>query len=674
MEMFLAALGLLAATAGLMALAAVSTSLAHDSRTARACHIMGPGGIFLACLLGLIAVLSGPWSTTSLHTLPWGLPFGSGLVGLDPLTRLFLLPIFSLGGICALSGAMTMRHYPAGEHNMGAHWFFFALLLLALALVCAARDAVFFLLAWEVMSLAPFFLIEFNDHELRVRDASWVYLVAAHLGGLLLLACFALLWRTADHTAFAAFALHPAAEAAPVIFFLGLAGFGAKAGLVPLHVWLPEAHPAAPSHVSALLSGAMINAGLYGILRLLDFFVPLHEAPAWWGWLVLGAGLVTGLTGILKAMVQADLKRLLAYSSVENMGVMLMGAGTGLMGLHAGNDWIALLGFGGALFHMLNHATFKSLLFLCAGAILHAVHSVRLEHLGGLQKRMPLVGVAFAVGAASIACLPPFNGFAGEFLLMLGLAGCLQLPGTEAPLGLLTALVGLALISGFSAATFIKAYGIAFLGETRSGAAEHAHAPSVTEFLPLLPLVLACVGLGLGAAWVFPLVAQAVPLAANVLPTHVAGASSLLGKAALVGLGGALLTGLLLGIRRCLLRGQRTPTHFPTWGCGFQRGTARIQYTGASFSEPTARFFGPVMGLKVRHHMDEGYFPARAALHISAPDRLRTRVFTPLFEAVTRFCDALKIIQHGRVHLYILYMLLTVVVLLVWALHTGSSA
>lgn len=671
MELLYTALGLLTGTAILLGLAALRPFNAHGTHTVRftrICNTLGPVGIIAGCLTGFCAALSGAWSTPLTAVLPWGLPLGNGLLGIDPLSRLFLLPIFGLGAVCAFSGSVAMRHYPPDEHNMGAHWFFFALLILSLALVCTARDSVFFLLSWEVMSVSPFFLIEFNDEDAQVRDASWVYLVAAHLGAVCLLAVFALLWRETGSTAFAAFQIPPAAGAATAVLLLGVLGFGAKAGLAPMHVWLPEAHPAAPSHVSALLSGAMINAGLYGIIRLLDFFTPLSAAPAWWGWFLLFLGLGTGLVGVLKAMAQAGLKRMLAYSSVENMGIMLMGVGVGLVGLHAGNPWITLLGFCATLFHMLNHAAFKGLLFLCAGEVLHATGSVLMAHLGGLQKRIPLVGVAFAIGAASIACLPPFNGFFGEFLLVLSLGNGLQLASTEAVLGLLASLAGLALISGFAAAIFIKAYGITFLGEPRSGASESAHAPDFLALLPLLPPLLACVGLGMGAAWILPQIALALPAQLPPTPTLVNAASGLLGKAALLGLGGILLAGLLWGIRRWLLRGQHAPRRGPTWGCGFQNGTARIQYTSASFSEPTARIFGPAMGLKVHSQRDSGYFPARASLEISAPDRMRAGIFTPLFEGVTRVCDALKIIQHGRVHLYILYMLLTVVALLVWGL------
>ncbi|MBO4301060.1 MAG: hypothetical protein J5861_05605, partial [Desulfovibrio sp.] len=477
MTLFIWTLSLLAAAALFCALLAVCPP---SRTTALVANILGAVGASIGCLTGLVALAVGPWTEAVTLYLPWGLPVGSCTLGLDTTSRLFLLPVFGLGFVCAISGGLSLRHEPPEMHNLGAHWLFYLLLLLGLALVMAARDAVFFMLAWEIMSLAPFFLIDFNDGDSKVRDASWVYLTAAHLGAVALMAFFVLLWQVTGQTALSGAAMHTAlAKAGPglqaTLFVLAVLGFGAKAGLAPMHVWLPEAHPAAPSHVSALLSGAMINAGLYGIIRSLALLAPAGKAPEWWGWALLLLGLTTGIMGILKATAQINLKRLLAYSSVENMGLMTMGLGAGLIGLSCGNSWIAVMGISGALLHMCNHATFKGLLFLCAGEVLHACGTVRMAQLGGLQKKLPLAGIAFAVGAASIACLPPFNGFAGELLLALSLLDGPSLTGVERQMGLLLSFAGLACISGLAAALYAKAYGITFLGQPRSGFATNAH-------------------------------------------------------------------------------------------------------------------------------------------------------------------------------------------------------
>ena len=683
MELFLAALGVLLAAALATAILAIIAAIRPPGASASAwANRLGPSGAAVACLLGLAAVLQGPWDAILVISLPWGLPIGTCTLGLDPLSRLFLLPVFGLGMTCAFSGGLSLRHSLPQEHNLAAHWFFYLLLLLGMALVMSARDTVLFILAWEVMSLAPFFLIDFNDGDSKVRDASWVYLIAAHLGAVALIAFFALFWQVTGTTGLEALQSgeglrHADPLLRSSLFVLALLGFGAKAGLAPLHVWLPEAHPAAPSHVSALLSGAMINAGLYGMLRSLSLLCApgdLSAAPEWWGWSLLLLGLATGLMGILKAMAQDNLKRMLAYSSVENMGLMFMGVGVGLVGLSVYNHDMVLLGFVGALIHMLNHAGFKGLLFLCAGEVLHATGTVRMGHLGGLQRSMPLVAWAFALGAASIACLPPLSGFAGEFVLAVSMLQAPALPGLERQIPLFLTLGGLALISGLAAALYAKAYGITFLGQPRSAFSANVHAPKPVTLWPLALPALTCVLGGFCAPWTFSLAswtaAQATPLPQEFLPQRLEVWSRIYESLSMIALWGGILLGvslILLLLRAALLRG-RAVRREPTWGCGFQAGTARIQYTDGAFSEPLARVFAPLMGLRRQSSPISGLFANSACLYLAAPDRLRSGLFTPLFELVLRVCDACKIIQHGKIHLYILYILVTLIALLVWGL------
>ncbi len=656
--------------------AAVSAAIALLPVTAarnRAADIVGPMTAVAACLLGLAGIFSGEWAATEYRIMPWGLPFGAFALALDSLTRLFLLPVFVLGCTCALSGGISLRNSDPAEHNLGAHWLFFLILLLGMTLVMTARDAAFFMLSWELMSLSPFFLIDFNDRERSVQDASWTYLVAAHLGAIALIAFFALLWQESGSTLFTemAAASHASVTA---LFLLALLGFGAKAGLVPLHVWLPEAHPAAPSHVSALLSGAMLNAGVYGIIRSFDFFGNPQTFPLWWGWLIAAVGMATAATGILKALGQTNLKRLLAYSSVENMGIILLGLGAGLIGAGRGEAWMTALGFSGCLFHMLNHSAFKGLLFLCAGEVLHSTGTVNMSQLGGLQRRMPFLGALFALGAASIACMPPFNGFAGEFVLSLSLIGGLSLPGMEEKIGVLVCLTGLMLVSGISAAVYIKAYSMTFLGEPRAQCAVEPHAPGPFFQLPLLIPAAACVIGGLGAQWAFGMVEQAmacIPTLPDSLKTlSIAAdesAGALLGKTALFCTGGLAMLAVLSALRRLLLLRQGV-RRGPTWGCGYRYGSARMQYTPASFVEPAARIFGTVMGTTVRRREDAAYFPGHDSLVVKAPDVVQTKLYAPVFEWVRRLCNSLKIIQNGAVNIYVLYILITLVVLLIWGM------
>jgi formate hydrogenlyase subunit 3/multisubunit Na+/H+ antiporter MnhD subunit len=662
-------------SAGIFALSAVFAALSGERPYANA---LGAGGACLGCLVGLLSLFSENWGTTLLLTLPWGLPFGSFAVGLDPLTRLFLLPSFSLGALCALSGAAALSHSPPHEHNLGAHWAFYNLLLLGLSLVPAARDAVLFMLAWELMSLAPFFLIDFYDNEAHVREASWIYLTAAHLGAVCLIGMFGALWAQTGTTAFSDFASEKFAAAAPSLLFIpALLGFGAKAGFAPLHVWLPEAHPAAPSHISALLSGAMINAGIYGLARFLNLFG--GQGESWWGPLLLIAGTAGALIGILKALGQSELKRLLAYSSVENMGIILISLGAAVTGAHAGLSGIAALGFAAAFLHTLNHSAVKGLMFLSAGEVLHGAHTAHLEHLGGLRKRMPSVSAVFALGAASLAGLPPFTCFAGEFLLMLALFTGHMSADVEHQVLFFGALASLALIGGLAAATFAKAYGTAFLGEARSGAAGNAEEPGKLSRLCLLLFALCCLALALGAPFLFDRIVY--PAVAGMLKPcgielflqqadrfflfELSWPATLLARCTVTGL--CLLAGvfLLLLLRRALL-GREGTRSSGTWACGYGIASPRIQYSALSFVEPLAGLFSAVMGLTRRHVQWGTFFPSRMLFEIRIADRLLTGFFTPLFEGLRRLCDALKILQHGKIHLYILYIFITAAALLVW--------
>lgn len=657
MELFLLGLGLVLAggTLGLFCSGRVG-------RLAGPLGAMAGSGLGLAAALRLLALGEFPRLD-----LAWGLPFGSFALGFDPLTLLFLLPAFGLGLVCALYGIGSLAHEP--ERKVRNHWFFFNLLLAGLALVVTARDGFLFLLAWEAMSLAPFFLVSFHDDRSEVREAAWTYLVASHLGTLALLVFFAWLGNAAGSTHFDALAAAvPGLPQSWPLFLLALAGFGAKAGLAPLHVWLPEAHPAAPSHVSAFMSGALIKAGLYGLARTLALLGP---GEAWWGGLLLGLGLASALLGMCQGLVQGQLKRLLAYSSVENAGVIGLGLGAGLLAARSGLPEAALLGVAGALLHVLNHALFKGLLFLGAGAVLHGAGTVELSSLGGLLKRMPRTGVFFLAGAAAIAAVPPLNGFFSELLVYLCLAKSGLGLASAGRLAAWASLAGLALAGGLVLAAMAKAFGVAFLGEPRTPAAAGAHDPGRAETAAMALLAGGCLGMAVAAPWIVPALAPAA-----ALTVHIPGPAALEAARAASGLlGAALLAALplpVLGLglwawRNRLLAG-RSVGRGPTWDCGYVRPAARMQYSAASFADPLATALGPAPGLEHDLVRPQGLFPGRAAHRVAAPDRVMETLFRPAFAAVAWAAEHLKWLQHGRIPLYVLYILATLVAVLVWAL------
>ena len=372
---------------------------------------------------------------------------------------------------------------------LGAAWFFFNSFVATMALVVVARQAVLFMVAWEIMSLSAFFLVTFEHEKKDVRMAGWVYLVASHVGAAFLLAMFLLLGRASGSLDFDTFAVPPA-TAGVVILVLALVGFGTKAGMVPLHIWLPEAHPAAPSHVSALMSGVMIKLGLYGLLRVMMFLGP---PAAWWGPLLVALGFAGAVLGISFALFQRDLKRALAYSSIENMGLILLALGLGLWGLTSHHPVVAALGLSGAFLHVWNHSLMKSLMFLGAGSVMHGAGGRDMERLGGLMKRMPRTGVAMALGAVAIAALPPLNGFVSEWLIYLALLhGGLEFSGGGSVVMLLGVGV-LALVGAMALLCFVRLVGIVLLGEPRSDEARHAHESSRWMTAPLAVLAGLCV-------------------------------------------------------------------------------------------------------------------------------------------------------------------------------------
>ncbi|OGG05457.1 MAG: hypothetical protein A3F83_11185, partial [Candidatus Glassbacteria bacterium RIFCSPLOWO2_12_FULL_58_11] len=412
---------------------------------------LGAWSAILGSLFGLVAAFQGlrPESAWDL-CLPWSVPGGSLHLGMDPLSAFFLLALFILSGLAALYGREYLTGFGAAKAP-GQAWFFYNALVASMALVFAARNAVLFLVCWEVMAVASFFLVTFEYEKTLVQEAGWTYLIATHIGTAFLLLFFLIIGQQAGSYEFEHFSAISAlgSSTASLLFLLALVGFGSKAGIVPFHVWLPEAHPAAPSHVSALMSGVMIKTGIYGLLRTIIF---LGQPPLWWGWCLVGIGVSSGILGVLFALVQHDLKRLLAYHSVENIGIIFLGLGLGLIGWNSGSVPLAVAGFSGALLHVLNHALFKGLLFLNAGAVLRAVGHHSIDSLGGLYRLMPWTGLTFLVGAVAISGLPPLNGFISEFLIYrAGLEGVILLHSSVSIPSLLV-IGGLALIGGLAAA------------------------------------------------------------------------------------------------------------------------------------------------------------------------------------------------------------------------------
>jgi hydrogenase-4 component B len=583
-------------------------------------------------------------------------PGGDWVFGVDPLSAFFLVIVLTVGAASALYGISYLA--PEAEHRpVAASHLLMSLEIASLAMVVTARAAMPFLIAWECMAVLAYFLIVFESDHAEVRRAGLVYLIGTHTGTLALIALFAFWAQFAGNLSFDALAAASPripAEGA-LVFALGVAGFGFKAGLVPLHFWLPGAHGAAPSHVSALMSGVVIKMGIYGLLRLV---ILVGAPPAWWGWLVLSLGLISGVLGVLWALAQHDLKRLLAYHSVENIGIILLGLGIGALGLRYHAPVVAVLGFAGAVLHTLNHALFKSLLFLGAGAVLRATGTRLMDRLGGLARRMPFTWTAFLIGSVAIVGLPPLNGFVSEWVVYQALLGSAQVPAARAAI---LAVPGLALIGALALACFAKVGGAVFLGRPRSPAAEAGGEVPRSMLGPMFALALACAAIG-----VAPMIAvvPAIRVGASIGglgggPMRAAAAAvgpSLLGISLL-----AVLLVVLAGagwwLRELVLR-RRPRAWSDTWACGYAFATPRMQYTAASFAAPLLHAYAPAAGVQVER--------TAGAFHTHPKDLVLDRLVLPLWERLRRGAFRARPIQHGRLGSYLLYLLGALLLLLLY--------
>ncbi len=611
----------------------------------------------------------------------WSLPLVTLFqctVRLDPLSAWFTLTLAILALAVSVYSFGYLRPLER-TRNLGALGFFYNALLLGLALVFTAANAFFFLSAWEVMAVSAFCLVAFEHEKAETRSAAVVYLIMSHAGTVMMLAAFLLLAAFAGSTDFASF--HLLASKLPpgeqgAVFLLFFAGFGVKAGIVPLHIWLPDAHPVAPSNVSALMSGIVIKCGIYGMARVFfDFFGP---PPLWTGTVVLAVGVVTALVGVLYALQEHDLKRLLAYHSIENIGIIVMGFGAALMFRTLGHLNLAAMAIIGALYHTVNHAIFKGLLFLAAGSVVQSVRTRNMEEMGGLIRRMPGTALFFLVGAIAISGLPPLNGFVSEWLtyqaLLAGFGTTHSLTRMMFPIaGAL-----LALTAALAAACFVKAFGIPFLALPRSEAAANARETAPEMQYAMALLAAACFVLGLGATWILPVfdpITQQA-LGVQVSQSLVAHGFALQAGTAQSGTvspaGIALVFLALVGTAAFLvnrrLRRARVATG-PAWDCGLPGLTSDNEYTATAFSKPLrlifSAFYRPNREIRPEYDVSP-YYPSAIRFESGIEPTFEKHIYGPLKDWVFGLSRRMRAIQAGSIHAYLAYIFVTLIVLLLF--------
>ena len=626
----------------------------------------------VSAMISLALAVTGLWALASVPNmlvLTLGLPDLPFHLRLDPLSAFFLVLLGGASMGISLFSAGYFKTMAGG--TLGLVCLEYHLFLVGMTLVLLADDAYMFMVAWETMALSSYFLVT-TDHAIPdIRKAGYLYLLIAHVGAIAILLSFGVMQGgngIAAYTFDAMRAAHLTSFWSSAAFLLALFGFGAKAGVVPMHVWLPEAHPAAPSPVSALMSGVMLKTAIYGILRVT--FDLLGTQLWWWGVLALALGLFTALFGVMFAAVQGDMKRLLAYSSIENIGLLLVGIGLTIIFHVYGKNALAALALTATLYHSLNHAFFKSLLFIGTGSILHATGERNMGRLGGLIHHMPWAAVLMLVGVLSIAGLPPLNGFVSEWLLLQAFLLSPGLPNSYINMLVPVAAGVIALAAALAAYVMVKFYGVIFLGRPREKVLDHAHDAGKWERSGMVWLALGCVALGLAPV----IVVQHIDLVSHSL------IGSGLGNAAsnwvflapvdterasysplyflLAVLGVMLLTMILV---RRLYHGRMRRS--AAWDCGFPAQTARMQDTAEGFGQPIRRIFEPFF--RIEREVPSA-FDTHPKYHGETEDRLWYILYVPVRNLVEKLSSWVGLLQHGRIHLYLTYTFVTLVVLLVF--------
>jgi len=644
---------LLASLSGVPGLFLSTRSPGGQRFAASAMVLSGVFGL-TGCALALLGDLPGTFR------FAWP-PTGESVVTVDGLSAFFLVPVFLVG---ALGSVYGLGYWPQGQHRGNGHklGFFWGLLVAGMVLLVISRNAWGFLLGWETMALSAFFLVATEDKKKESRKASFVYLVATHVGTLALFGFFSVWnWATGSYD------LTSVPDGVGwgtlnILFFLALLGFGLKAGIVPLHFWLPGAHANAPTHVSAMLSGVVLKMGVYGLVRVM-FLLP--EPPPSWGFLLLVLGVVSAVLGVVFALAQHDLKRLLAYHSVENIGIIVMGLGLALVGRSSHDPVLEVLGLGGCLLHVWNHGLFKTLLFFGAGAVVHGTRTRQIDQLGGLGKSMPFTALMFILGAVAIVGLPPLNGFISEFFLYLGFFGAVTHGGYQGTAAIAAPL--LAVVGALALACFVKVSGVVFLGSPRTAAAENAREAPLSMKIPMLATAACCLFIGLAPPLIGPPLDAALappleggaphPLVSSVVPL---GSLSLL---ALVLLAGVLvLSALLLRRRRGVL----------TWDGGYAKPTRRMQYSASSLAQSIVGLFAWVLRPEEHTRAVQRPFPPSASWRSHVSELVLDRVLVPWARRWGKFAAWFRRLQQGLTQNYVAYILAALLALLGFLIPFGD--
>ncbi|MBS1542287.1 MAG: NADH-quinone oxidoreductase subunit E [Bacteroidetes bacterium] len=585
---------------------------------------------------------------------------GEIILQIDKLSAFFILLINFICFMGIIYAAGYLQPYIAKKRSttISLHLFSFIWLNAAMIMVTALNDGIAFLLAWELMSLTSFILVIFEAEKEETLKTGINYLLQMHFGFAMIMFGFLLVKDATGEMSFSALASYFAAHNNVVVFLAFFIGFGIKAGFIPLHTWLPRAHPAAPSHVSGVMSGVMIKMGIYGILRVTSY---LKDDFMVCGAIVLVVAILSGILGVVLAIMQHDLKRLLAYHSIENIGIIGIGIGLSILGYATGDSVLASLAMAGALLHCVNHALFKSLLFFSTGNVYYAAHSVNMDRLGGLAGPLRLTSLAFLIGALAISGIPPFNGFVSEFLIYNGIVHDFVSAGFSMFLAGLAGFVSLALIGGLCLYCFTKAFGMTFLGTHRSAQPYELRSTHWTMLAALAPIVLAIVLIGIFPEWLM------YPLQESLATFHWLGGTALTQTAPAAAMTNVSLINIIflsvmiaIGLLKWIQQKKVVVTTGPTWGCGYTAGDYRHQYTPTSYADSLAQLAEPFVIFKKDYKVigEEEIFPAKRTFHTESGDRIERSAIMKIIGFLVKYLPLIGRAQTGYIHHYLIYPML----------------
>jgi hydrogenase-4 component B len=610
----------------------------------------------VALITSLIAIQG--FTTTGIEFLiDGGLFFGEIPVRIDGLSAWFILIVNFTSVTGVLYGAGYLKSSKVDPAVISLHWILYIIFQSSMVIVCAIQHSIVFIMAWEVMSLSSLFLVLFDYTNPKVLKAGINYLVQMHISVVFLTVAFIWVYFKTGTFDFKGIALFFGSNINIWLFIIFFIGFGLKAGFIGLHTWLPEAHPAAPSHVSGVMSGVIVKMGIYGIFRIITF---LKTDYIILGEIVITISLLTGLFGIMNASVHRDFKKMLAYCTIENIGIIGIGIGLGLIGIGTGQGLLSFLGFGGALLHVLNHSLFKSLLFFSAGSVYRQTHTRDMDQLGGIIKKMPKTSILYLFGAIAIGGIPPLNGFISEFLIYCGILTGINSAGISQITLMVISFAGLSMIGGISLLTFTKTFGTVFLGSPRQ---KLEHEPVEVSFLMLLPqyIIIAAIlfvafrpGYFIGLTGIIVNTLNFHVFAFNDL--NVQGYISVLKS---ISLSSVVLIAIVVFVYtiRWLITRRHEKKYSATWGCGYTVPNVRMQYTGKSFSKSFGKLFNFIMIEKKRYDEISGseIFPDSRKYHSHYLDIFEVKIIDPVNRLITRFIDLFQFIQNGKIQAYVVY-------------------